>query len=350
VKLAALAVWMLVAPSPEIVERRLGLMGTEVSLTVAATSRAAALAGSERAVAALEAAEARLSTWRDDSELARLNQAPPGQLVTLSPELAADLRAAQACWRETRGAFDPSVGALVAAWGLRGPPSLDPHLPSPPLPTHPAAPPGRGGSPVRVPSRDEIRDALARTGLAGLELAGRRAVRRLPVILDEGGFGKGAGLADALAALGQTPGVLSAAVDLGGQVVVFGGARRIAVAHPRQRDRAVVAIEIDRGSVSTSGTSERGSHILDPKTGRPALDFGSLTVWTADPLRADCLSTGLYVLGPEAALAWAAEHPGVEVLVLIPGDGVLTARASPGLAGRLTTVSDNVKLTFGGSQ
>ena len=44
------------------VERRLSLMGTSLDIAVEAVDRATALAASERAVAALEAAEARLST------------------------------------------------------------------------------------------------------------------------------------------------------------------------------------------------------------------------------------------------------------------------------------------------
>jgi len=66
-------------------------MGTEATVRVEASDREAALAASEAAVRALEAAEARLSTWTDDSELARLNLAPVGEPVALSPELAAEL-------------------------------------------------------------------------------------------------------------------------------------------------------------------------------------------------------------------------------------------------------------------
>ena len=97
------------------------------------------------------------------------------------------------------------------------------------------------------------------------------------------------------------------------------GARRgSTLADPRDRQRAVARIEIPSGSVATSGNSERGvvvdgrriGHLLDPRTGRPAPDFGSLTVWAPTALEADCLATGLYVLGPEAALAWAERHPG----------------------------------------
>jgi thiamine biosynthesis lipoprotein len=313
-------------PQRAVVERRLGLMGTALQISVEATSREAALAASERAVQALEAAEARLSTWRDDTELALLNQAPVGELQTLSPALAGDLDAAQRCWRETDGAFDPAVGALVRTWDLRG----------------------RG----RIPTEAERRAAVDAGRMDGLRLEGRTAVReRTGLVLEEGGFGKGAGLADALAVLAGDPHVARASLNLGGQIAVFdrgtGERWEVPVADPARRERAVVSLSIGRGSVSTSGNSERGievdgrriGHILDPRTGEPAPDFGSLTVWTEDPLRADCLSTGLYVMGPERALAWAAAHPGVEVLVLRREGRALKAQASPGLRGRLKALT-----------
>lgn len=327
-------------PDSASVERRGALMGTRLQLRVEAPDRLAAMGASERALRALEAAESRLSTWRPDTELARLNRAAAGEPVTLSPELAAELEAAAACWRETTGAFDPAIGALAAAWGLR-----------------------TGG---RRPTEEERRRALAATGMDGLELRRAtpespqdpvRAVRRRDgLVLDEGGFGKGAGLRAALTALADTD-ATSAALDLGGQWAFWrrssgedsqDGSRaapgepgwRVAVAHPRDRLRVVAAITVDGGSVATSGNSEHAGHLIDPRDGRPAADFGSLTIWAEDPLRADCLSTGLYVLGPEAALAWADRHPGVEVLVLTVDGGDeggerLTAQATPGLAQRL---------------
>jgi thiamine biosynthesis lipoprotein len=315
-------------PSPAAtVERRLTLMGTALEIAVEAPDRQAALAASERAVAALEAAEARLSTWRSDTELARLNRSPAGEPVGLSPALFADLAAARRCWQETAGAFDPAIGPLVEAWGLRS-----------------------GG---RRPDERERRAAVAASRMAGLRLEPPgTAVRARPdLVLEEGGFGKGAGLRDAARALADA-GVSRASLDLGGQVAVLGGGWIVPVADPRRRDRPAVELAIDGGSVSTTGNGERGiavngrrlGHVLDPRTGAPARDFGSLTVWTADPLRADCLSTGLYVMGPERALRWAAAHPGVEVLVLEPRRERLRARASPGLGKRLKTLDPQVDI------
>jgi len=321
---------LLAAPAraPEArVDRRLFLLGTAVELTVVGADRATALAASERAVRALEAAEARLSTWREDSELARLNHSRVGEPFSLSPALAADLSGAARCAAVTGGAFDPAIAPLVAAWGLR-----------------------RGG---RIPSPAERRAATAASGLAGLELGAHRAVRRrADLALEEGGFGKGAALRDALAALARAPGISRAVLDLGGQIGVAGGRFEVTVADPRQRERAALALAIDHGSLSTSGNSEHGftvvgrryGHILDPRTGFPAADFGSVTVWADDPLTADCLSTGLFVLGPERALAWAAAHPGIEVVVLVERGGRLVARATPGLAARLRPRLPGLKL------
>ncbi|HEY4573860.1 MAG TPA: FAD:protein FMN transferase, partial [Thermoanaerobaculia bacterium] len=258
-------------------------------------------------------------------ELARLNRTPVGQPMSLSPALARELQAARRCWEETGGAFDPGVGALVRAWGLR-----------------------TGG---RIPDASELRAAQ---GVSGLRLREGTAVREKDLLLEEGGWGKGAGLVDALDALKRN-GVARASLDLGGQVAVLGGGWEVPVADPRRRDRSVMVLKVDGGSVSTSGNSEHGfeiagkryGHILDPRTGSPAPDFGSLTVWTADPLRADCLSTGLYVLGPERALSWAASHPGVEVLVLRTDGDRLRALASPGLRGRLKTMDSEMEIEFG---
>jgi len=304
----------------ETVERHLAAMGTHLTVEVTAPTRGDALAASEAAVRAIEAVEARLSTWTDDSELARLNAAPVGEPFELSPESAADLALARDAWRETDGAFDAGVGALTQAWGLRS-----------------------GG---RQPAADELERALAAGGFGALRLDGRTATRlRAGLAIDEGGFGKGVGLAAALDAL-RASGATAATIDLGGQVVVLGDEPSpLAVADPRDRAATVVDVSIEHGSLATSGNSERAitvdgekrGHILDPRTGRPADDFGSVTVWAADPVRADALSTALFVMGPEDGLAWAASRPDVEALYLVVApDGGLRARATAPWAHRLT--------------
>ena len=311
------------------VERTQLQMGTLLTVRIEADTREAALAASESVFVATGEAEARLSTWTVDSELARLNASESESDVPISAELATDLAATRRCFDLTNGAFDPTVGPLVAAWDLRG----------------------EG----RVPMQAEIESALEAVGLDGLELSGRSASRRRPDLrLDEGGFGKGAGLDDALAELGSNPKVRSAILDFGGQIVVFrraaadiatDTAANISLVDPDNRSRIVAEFRVDGGSVATTGNSERGllvggrrlGHVLDPRSGRPATDFGSLTVWTdagfeRSATLADCLSTGLYVLGPRAALDFAARHDGIEVAVALRTPNGPEVQASPGLS------------------
>lgn len=307
-------------------ERRLGAMGTWLTLRVEAPDRATAVAASEAGLRAIQACEERLSTWRADSELARLNAAPVGESFALSPALRRDLELAREVHVETRGAFDPAVGALVEAWGLR--------------------------AEGRVPADAELLAALVPGGFAALRLERGGAVRTHPALrLEEGGFGKGVGLDEARAAL-VAAGATAATVDLGGQVLAFGSELAWEVAHPLERERAVLRVEVPAGSLATSGNGERGlvvdgrriGHLLDPRNGRPAPDFGSITVWAADAARADALSTGLFVLGPEAALELAARD-GLHVLVLEPcADGALRARATGHLARALAPLDARVRV------
>jgi thiamine biosynthesis lipoprotein len=304
---------------PVRVERRLEMMGTRLAVSVNANSRADGLAAAELALAALEDTEARLSTWHEDTELSRLNASPAGAAFTMSPELRRDLEGARRWWLATDTAFDPAVGALTEAWGLR-----------------------TGGT---IPSESQLQAALKATGFGKLRFEASRIIRLSDVRIDEGGFGKGAGLDAALDALGTSE-ASSAILDLGGQVALFGatGPVEIQVAHPADREQPVLTLTVDHGSVATSGNSERPNHLLDPRTGQPATDFGSLTVWAPDALAADCLSTGLYVLGPDRALELAMEWPEVEVLVLETGPGGLTARWTPGLAERVQALAPGLRL------
>jgi FAD:protein FMN transferase len=134
----------------------------------------------------------------------------------------------------------------------------------------------------------------------------------------------------------------------------------VAVAHPRDRTRAVAAIRLKNASASTSGNSERGltvdgrrvGHILDPRTGEPAPDFGSVTVVAPDGLTADVLSTAFFVLGPEEGLAMSqrlrAEGVAHEALFLIEGEKGLPLRVSmsPGMR-RLVSLPHSKKSSEG---
>lgn len=308
--------------TPSWVDREAYLMGTVLRIRVGGADRAHALSASEAALRSVEETEELLSTWREDTPLARANRVPPGSAAPLGPELAALLSDAFALARSTGGAFEPAVGALVDAWGLR--------------------------ADGRRPSPEGLARALSATGRGGVRLGSDgTSLTRLHVDawVDAGGFGKGAALRRASGAL-KDRGAERALLDFGGQLLALGSGPEegtgwpVAVAHPTDRDRPVVRLRVTDASVATTGASERFvevegerlGHVLDPRTGRPVRSWGSVTVVARDPLAADALTTGLYVLGPDEALAWARERPEVGVLTVeVDGPGSLRVRWSDGM-------------------
>ena len=289
-----------------LVERAAWLMGTTLRATVCAPSRDVGVAAIEAAFAAVRETEARLSTWRPDSELSRLNAAAPGAWIELSPATAALLAEARSLSVRTGGAFDPAVGAAIDAWDLRGT--------------------------GRTPGPREVEAAREHAGPVAWELdpAAGRARRRPGVRLDAGAFGKGAGLRYASVDL-QTAGLAWAVLDFGGQLLMWSRDARtrwpVAVADPRDRDRPVAILHVGPGSVATTAASERWvevdgervGHVIDPRTARPVPPWGSVTVVAADPVTADALSTALFVMGRRDALAWSATTRAAAFLVEADG-------------------------------
>ncbi|MFW6084291.1 MAG: FAD:protein FMN transferase [Gemmatimonadota bacterium] len=294
-----------------VVERTAWLMGTTLTARVCAATRADGVEAVDRAFTRVRRLEARLSTWRSDSELSRLNNAPPGQWVPVSSVTAALLEEVREWTTATDRAFDPAVGAAIDAWGLRGTGRR-------PAPTELAA--------ARAATGPDAWKIAAGTGRGGDDARVRRAAG---VRLDAGAFGKGAALRSAAATL-RSASLSWALLDFGGQLTLWSreSADRwsIGVADPERRDRTVLRLRIGSASIATTGVSERGArvdgarvgHVVDPRTAAPVRAWGSVTVVADDPLAADVLSTAYFVLGPDAALARAAEEgesaPGVLVL------------------------------------
>ncbi|KOG30072.1 thiamine biosynthesis protein [Streptomyces resistomycificus] len=86
-------------------------------------------------------------------------------------------------------------------------------------------------------------------------------------------------------------------------------------------------------AVATSGTAERGAHIVDPRTGRSAVtDLVAVTVVTPSLTWADCWATAAFAMGSREGLSWLESLPDVEALLITAGDEV---RCTQGLASRL---------------
>jgi thiamine biosynthesis lipoprotein len=271
----------------------------------------------ERAVEALDLVdeiEARITVYRDTSELARLNAAAAAGWQPVAEDLFELLAHARGLFEQTGGGFDCASGALVRAWGFLQ----------------------RQG---RTPSAESLAAARAASGLQWVELdpAGSRVRFTRPgVELNLGAIGKGWAIDRAIEML-REGGVASALVH-GGQSSVraiglqgpaLPGRRgwRVGVRHPLRPGVRLATITLDDRALGTSGSGtqffiDRGrklGHILDPRTGVPAEGVLSATVIAPHAADADALSTALYVLGPEGLPRIAPEGGAVAAILVLPG-------------------------------
>ncbi|MDJ0385570.1 FAD:protein FMN transferase [Streptomyces sp. G-G2] len=168
-----------------------------------------------------------------------------------------------------------------------------------------------------------------------------RAGRRL----DPSGLVKGWATEQAYAIL-RAAGAPRSAVNGGGDIRLGGEPEpgrpwRVGIADPRRPGRLLTTVQGRDFAVATSGGAERGAHILDPRTGRPAHRLLAATVTGPDLTWADTWATAAVVLGPDAH-DWIGSRPGYQLLTVCPdGTARHTARfplAPPlGDQGRLRT-------------
>jgi thiamine biosynthesis lipoprotein ApbE len=246
-----------------------------------------------------------MSGWRTDSELAVLNEGPRSTPLPVSVDLLEAIEAAIAIAEQTAGAYDPTVEPLIEVYDLRGD--------------------------GRRPSVAALRDALAAVDYRQVltDTSARSVEQASPgAALDLGGIGKGIAL-DHMVEIFERSGVRAALINFGGQITtvgepVAGEPWSVEIADPQDRDLAVMQLDVRDASIATSSQSERRlivddvviGHVLDPRTGEPVPDWGSVTVIADSGARADAMSTALFVMGPEEARRFAAAQPDLAAIIL----------------------------------
>ena len=93
---------------------------------------------------------------------------------------------------------------------------------------------------------------------------------------------------------------------VGGHGVRESGAEpwRVGIADPFRPGTLALVVTARDCAVATSGTAERGAHIINPVTGRPASGLASVTVAGPSLSLADAYATAAFAMGPELARGW----------------------------------------------
>jgi FAD:protein FMN transferase len=276
-------------------------MGLPVRVVLHAPGGEAARLAATAAFARIAILDQMMSDYRADSELRRL-EGRTGEWIPVSSELYEVFDRALQISEATEGAFDPSIGPLVALW-------------------HTARKTGR------LPDARSVEAARAAVGWRGVRLdASRRAIRleRSGMRLDLGGIAKGYILQEARRAL-RLHGVTRTLIESGGDIVVGdappgqpGWRIDVGTAAPEFGARASRLVD---AAVATSGPTfqyaeiegVRYSHIIDPRTGLGVTSPVIARVIANDAATADGLATALTILGEERVAAIRERFPGVMV-------------------------------------
>lgn len=311
-------------PAPEAYRFNGLIMGTSYNVTVVDLPSGLTEAALQKGVhAALVAVDAEMSTYKPASGLMRLNGHPIEDARDISAELMQVLQLSKRVYSASEGAFDPTIGALVNAWGF-GP---------------------REVGVDELPSDEDIAALQSAMGYDKLWLSPEQktATRRSDVFVDLSAVAKGYGV-DRVAEWLLANGVDNFLVEVGGELRAHGYSPRgdrwvTAIIEPDSgvQPRIHRRVVIDGQAVATSGDyynfftvdGVRYSHTIDPRTGRPVThDLASVTVVAATCAEADAFATAIDVMGPQRGLAMA-EREDLAVYILARGEDGFVASYSP---------------------
>ncbi len=250
-----------------------------------------------------------MSHYKADSALSRINRAAARSPVTVEPELFDFIADAMRYHLDSGGAFDITVGPLMKAWGFF-----------------------RGDG--RMPADDELISARLRVGGSHVilnPLERTIAFDDAGVELDLGGIAKGYAV-DRVVRLLKQQKIAAALISAGGSTVY--GLRAppdrdgwdVAIQDPIDPRQTALTVRLKDRALSMSGSSEKRfesggvsySHIMDPRTGRPAQGVLSVAVLANTGTAGDALDNAFFVLGPEGSQSYLKQLPDTEAVFFLP--------------------------------
>ena len=261
---------------------------------------------------ALARVDGALSTYKANSELMRFNQAAVGSISEMGVEMREVTTMSLEILKASDGFFDPSIGALVSAWGFGA------------------------FSQETAPSEDQIRALLAQSGMRFVKVVDGALIEKVGQgFIDYSAIAKGYGVdkvSEGLSSLGFE----NFMVEVGGEVRVAGHnvegkPWRLGIEQPDILERKAYNVaHISDVSMATSGDYRnfidgpegRYSHTINPQTGYPVSnDVASVSVIMKDCSSADAWATALLAMGKEKALDMVEQRGVAAFFIFREADG-----------------------------
>lgn len=238
-----------------------------------------------------------MSNWDNESEISKFNRSESTDWIPVSEDFSRVVQEAKRVHTVTGGALDVTLAPLIDLWGF-----------------------GRNKGRI-VPSNEEIEQARKSVGMEHIEVRVEPpSIRKdlSAVQLNLSSLAPGYAT-DEVCRILQSHRLKSHVVDVGGEnrageAKASGDAWRLGVESPLGGLHKVV--DLADQAIATSGDyrnffvsgGKKYSHILDPKTGRPAENPpASVSVIHRSCMTADALATAMMVLGSERGLEIARQ-------------------------------------------
>jgi thiamine biosynthesis lipoprotein len=297
-------------------------MGTHLLLaayTSDARDEAALRATFAKAFAEIKRLEGLMTTWRDDSEVSRINAAAGKAAVAVGAETLAVIEKSVWMSERSEGVFDITFEAMHGLW------KFDQDLEE------------------KVPSRADVEAARKLIDFHRIKIdhdARMVMLERPGMRMSLGGIAKGYAV-DAAARVLRGDGLGAFFVRAGGDLFVQGKKPdgtpfHVGVRDPRGRDAddCFAMLPVEDHAFSTAGDYERAfvkdgkryHHIIDPRTGFPATASRSVTIWAGDAFTADAIDDAVFILGPKKGLELVESLPDTGAVIVDEHNKVWVSR------------------------
>ena len=326
------------------------IMGTHFQVQILAFDRQTALAAARASFNEARRIEHLMSSWRNQSEIGKLNQQVGLSSVNISYETAWLLCEAKRLSSLTRGSFDVTWASLKGLWNFKNKMIPEHEVLLKRLKTV-------GSKFIEIEIKDKNGITQPCKALASKQAypVWTRFEEHAPPQwfwtykaqllhpqsqIDLGGIAKGFAV-DNMARLLKRLGYTDFIVDGGGDLLVFGRDQdqkpwQVGIQHPRHETLWGSLWVPSDWSVVTSGDYERFfyhneqryHHIIDLRTGYPAQGSVAMTVIAQNALLADVMATALFILGPYEGIALADSISGVEAICFAPNGEIVLSHGA----------------------
>jgi thiamine biosynthesis lipoprotein len=282
------------------------LMGSTFEITVVDDDAIRANKNIDAAVAEIKRIERLISSWDMALQTSEINKNAGAKAVRVKKELFQLIERAKSISKLTDGAFDISYASMDRIWKF-------------------------DESMGQMPSDKEIKLSVAKVGAKSIELDAKNNtvfLKKKGMKIGFGAIGKGYA-ADKAKTLLQERGVSAGIINASGDMNAWGSQPdgtpwRVAIRNPMNKNKVFALMPLQNKAVVTSGNYEkfvrfngvRYAHIIDPRTGYPATELISVTVFAPKAEFADALATAVFVMGKEAGIDRINQIPNVDCIII----------------------------------